>query len=238
MIYLLKKYFCEDEAMNLKHFTDETLHNDLGALFKGERVSLVKSLYYLREIQSRKMFSSYKYESLQDYLVFEFGLSEDQAWRRIDVIKLLEDLPELEEKVKSGAHTLTNLNLAHALFKKEEEFADKPFTKEEKLEILGTIERLPKRLAAKILLGYSSVPTEMVKNRKLEITLDELANNDEIQGKLKKLRGLLAHSDPELTIVELINKLCDLGIKEWDPGQRKPKVRKTSAPEGVWKVAV
>jgi 5-methylcytosine-specific restriction endonuclease McrA len=69
----------------------------------------------------------------------------------------------------------------------------------------------------------------MVKVRKLDLTLDELANNDEIQGKLKKLKGLLAHSDPNISMMDLINKLCDLGIKHWDPGQQKPKVRKPSA---------
>jgi hypothetical protein len=69
----------------------------------------------------------------------------------------------------------------------------------------------------------------MVKVRKLDLTLDELANNDEIQGKLKKLKGLLAHSDPDISMMDLINKLCDLGVKHWDPGQQTPKKRKPSA---------
>src|SRR5688572_5601806 len=108
--------------MNLTHLCDEVLHQETAKLFQQERTLLTTIIHHLRENDRRRLYSSFKYESLTDYLVFEFGLSEDQAWRRIDAIRLLEELPEIEAKIQAGAHCLTNLNLAHALFKKEAEF--------------------------------------------------------------------------------------------------------------------
>ncbi len=102
---------------------------------------------------------------------------------------------------------------------------ERAFSKAEKLEILSSIECLPTRKAKVLLLGYSSVPSEMVKDKKNDLRLDELKNNDEVQEKLKRLRGLLAHSEPDISMLELINKLCDLGIKQWDPAEKKTRKR-------------
>src|SRR5689334_17598835 len=128
--------------MTLTQLSDQALHEQTKELFRKERVLLTSIIHHLRENQRRRLYSSFKYESLQDYLIFEFGCSEDQAWRRVDAIRLLEDLPELEEKLEQGLHCLTNLNLAHALFKKEEEL-NSSFSRQEKLEILTAIESLP-----------------------------------------------------------------------------------------------
>jgi len=206
--------------LNLKYLSDVALHEKTKSLFKQERHLLTTIIHYLKENNRRRLYSLYKHDSLESYLMFEFGCTDDQAWRRVDVIKLLEELPEIETKIHNGWHSLTNLNLAHALFKKEKEFAEEPFTKSEKLDILETIECMPTRKAKQILLKFSSVPHEMVKERRQNLSLDSLENNDEIQAKLEKIRGLLAHSHPDLDQIGIINMLCDLGIEKWDPANK------------------
>ncbi|NUM89102.1 MAG: hypothetical protein HUU37_07860, partial [Bdellovibrionales bacterium] len=54
----------------------------------------------------------------------------------------------------------------------------------------------------------------------------------ELQEKVEILRGLLAHKHPNISLGELFEKLCDLGIQEWDPG-RPPKRRKSPAAQQV-----
>lgn len=44
--------------------------------------------------------------------------------------------------------------------------------------------------------------------------------------KIEKLKGLLAHSNPNISLHELLHKLCDLGLKNFDPGQKI--IRKSS----------
>jgi hypothetical protein len=208
--------------MNLDHLSDQELHEETVKIHHQERKLLTTLIHHLRENERRRLYSTFKCESLQDYLEFEIGYSEDQAWRRVDAIKILEELPELEEKINRGLHCLTNLNLAHALFKKEAEFST-AFTREEKLEIFEAIEQTPTRAAKRMLVQYSSVPKELLDEKKHGLSTDELENNEKIQAKLERLKGLLAHSNPNISTVDLIDKLCDLGIESWDPGQKATK---------------
>jgi hypothetical protein len=224
--------------MNFDHLSDQELHEETLKIHHQERRLLTNLIHHLRENERRRLFASFKCESLQDYLEFEIGYSEDQAWRRVDAIKLLEDLPELEEKINRGLHCLTNLNSAHALFKKEAEFST-AFTREEKLEILEAIEQTPTRAAQRMLPQYSSVPKELRDEKKHGLSMDELENNEKIQAKLEKLKGLLAHSNPNISTVDLIDKLCDLGIKSWDPGSAAPRKSSSKAAKyrAVWRKA-
>ncbi|NUM89767.1 MAG: HNH endonuclease, partial [Bdellovibrionales bacterium] len=52
----------------------------------------------------------------------------------------------------------------------------------------------------------------------------------ELQEKVEILRGLLAYKHPNLSLGELFEKLCDLGIEAWDPG-RPPKRARRSVPQ-------
>jgi 5-methylcytosine-specific restriction endonuclease McrA len=41
----------------------------------------------------------------------------------------------------------------------------------------------------------------------------------ELQEKIERLKGLLAHQDPNLSLGELFEKLCNLGLEPWNPGK-------------------
>lgn len=216
--------------MNLSHLTDEALHQETAKIIKQERHLLTTLIHHLRENLRRRLYAARKCESLKDYLVFELGLSDDQAWRRIDAITLLEELPELEEKIHQGLHNLTHLNLAHAVFKKEAEFAERPFSRQDKLDVMNCIEGLPTRHAGRMLLKFSTVPREVAKEGHRELTMDAIANHEGIQFKLKRLKGLLAHSDKGISDIEIISKLCDLGLETWDPALKKVRKKRSHDP--------
>lgn len=76
-------------------------------------------LHLLREAEQRRLFSKYGYGSLFEYACKRHGYSEDQANRRISGMRLLRDLPEIEEKIENGTLTLTNLCKAQAVFRAE-----------------------------------------------------------------------------------------------------------------------
>lgn len=65
----------------------------------------------------------------------ECGFSEDQAARRISVMRLLKELPEIEDKISSGELSLSNLNQAQSLFQAEKKF-ENLYSREQKLEVL------------------------------------------------------------------------------------------------------
>jgi hypothetical protein len=87
--------------------------------------------------------------------------------------------------------------------------------------------------AQKIVLARSSQPTAVIPDRVKPISsdLDEIkfVATCGLKEKIEKLKGLLAHKNPNLSLGELIDQLCDLGLREWDPAQKQVRERKSPA---------
>ncbi len=139
-------------------------------------------------------------------------------YRRISAMSMLRELPEMEVKINSSELSLTNMNMAQSLFKKE------AFTREKKKEILLRLENKSSNDAKKIVASFSSQP--MVSEVKIVVTED-------VQAKLEKLKGLLAHSSPGISTGELIDKLCDLGLGKWSPAQKSVRVKQVPVSKQV-----
>ncbi|MEQ1875431.1 MAG: HNH endonuclease signature motif containing protein [Bdellovibrionia bacterium] len=214
--------------MNLKNLSDDLLIQKISELVSREREILTDILHHLREIERRRLFSALGFSSLFDYCVKKLGYSEDQAYRRINAMRLLRDMPEVEAKISSGAISLSNLSLAQSLFKQERKTAE--LTKDRKLEILSQLENKSARDAKKFVLQYSSQPIRMDERTKqispnyVEYTFVADSNLD---SKIKKLKGLVAHALPNASTADLINRLCDLGLEKWDPSRQKTRTRRS-----------
>jgi hypothetical protein len=47
----------------------------------------------------------------------------------------------------------------------------------------------------------------------------------ELEEKLKNLKGMLAHSNPGISMAELLDKLCELGRKEWSKVEQNAEIK-------------
>lgn len=101
---------------NLKVLADDVLLDETQKLVKEEREILTQVLHHLREIERRRLYSQLRYGSLYEYATKELGYSEDQAYRRIQAMRMLKELPEIEEKVNDGSLSLTHLGMAQSFF--------------------------------------------------------------------------------------------------------------------------
>jgi hypothetical protein len=200
---------CNFLRMNLKNISDEILLENTEALVQKEREVLGEVLWHLNEIDRRRLFSAFGYSSLFQYAVERLRYSEDQAYRRISAARLLQEVPEVECKIADGSLSLSNVSMVQTLFRRERTVHT------EKVEILTALENKSAREAKKIVQGYSSRVPE-----KAEISAD-------VQEKIQRLKGLLAHSHPHLSTNELLHLLCDLGLKEWDPGKKEFRVKQS-----------
>ncbi len=222
--------------MNLKNLSDNQLLTNTESLVQREREILTEVLAHLREIDRRRLFSSLGFSSLFQYAVAKLQYSEDQAFRRISAMRMLRELPEMEEKLNSGELSLSNVNMAQSLFKKE------AFTREKKKEILLELENKSAKEAKKIVASFLVQPVM----NEVKIVVSE-----EVHAKLEQLKGLLAHASPGISTSELIDKLCDLGLEKWDPAQKnvrpkqvpvmkqgiKPRYISTSTKKELWQKA-
>jgi hypothetical protein len=195
---------------------------------REEQSVLTKLLFHIKEVERRRLFSVLKYQSINQYVEKELGYSNDEAWRRVCASKLLDEIPEIESRISTGELNLTNLGLAQALFQKERRQAKSPFSLEKKKEVLLGIVGKSTREAAKIVWSHSTLPVpafrEQIRVLNEELSEYSFAADQETQLDIERLKGLLAHSDPGMTLGGLIKKLCKLGLKEWDP------TLKTAAP--------
>ena len=196
--------------MNLKHLSDEALHQSTKACVQKEREILTEVLYHLKEVHRRRLYFALSYKSLYDYAEKELKYPGDQAYRRIAAMKLLNELPELESKISNGQLTLTHLSEAKRLFNK------KPCSREEKLELFNILSNTSTREAEKIIVKIN--PEMLIKDQVKPITNNKMEFNFsgtyELEAKLKELTGRYAHSHPGLSLGELIELLADKVLAE------------------------
>lgn len=204
--------------MNLKHVSDEQLLRQTEALAREERELLTRVLHHLKEIETRRLFSALKYKSLFEYAIKHLKYSSDQAGRRIAAMRLLKDLPEIENQIDDGSLTLTNLSLAQGLFR------DESFSKSDKLQIVKQLENLSSREAERLVLSRSRDPIKLKPDSIRAVTPEHVEikfiANDELIFKLEKLRGLLGHKLPYASMGDLIRLTVDIAIEQLKP--RKP----------------
>ncbi len=212
---------------------DQKLIDETDCAVQAEREATVRVLKNFIEIDRRRIFSVLGNGSFKEFVMSRYKFSEDEAWRRINAMKLLREVPEVEEKMESGSISMTHLGVAQSLFKHESKKHDRTFTPEEKLEVLEKMENTTTREAQRMAFSMASSPMFETQDKIRPVSSDtveiKFAAPNELAQKLEKLKGLLAHSHPNITMADLIDKLCDLGLKEWDPARKVAKARKSPA---------
>ena len=156
-----------------------------------------------------------------DYVTRELGYDSASAMRRIDSMRLLKELPEVETKIERGTLSLTAVARAQCFFKKEKVEIEK------KRELIAAIENKPTREVDKILAQASQNPAlhfrEKIRPVSGELSEVRFYANDKLLQELEKLKGLLAHSHPNMSTGELIQLLAQMGLKKLDPALGKSR---------------
>ena len=205
------------KVLNIKNLSDSLLIEKTNGLVREEREVLTNLLHHFREIERRRLFCDYKYESLREMLVKHFGYSDDEAYRRISAMWLLKDIPEVEEKITNGELSLSHLSLAQSFFRKEAKIQKVEISKEDKLGLLTEISEQTIREAQRIMLAQSSAPEELrpdkmsiISSKKIEF---RFTANKSLESKISEVKGLLAHKHPNLSMGELFEVLCEISIE-------------------------
>jgi hypothetical protein len=138
----------------LTKLKDAELLSSTKVLVQRERELTMKVLWHLAEIERRKLFSDLKYSSLFEYAVRELGYSEAAASRRIQAMRTLREIPELETKIESGALNLSNICQASRFFREMKKAQpEQAFNTEQKKELLSKLENKSAREAEKWTAG-------------------------------------------------------------------------------------
>ena len=144
---------------SLKSLSDNELLTKIKSLAQEERKLTLEILHYLREVESRRLFALRAYSSLHEFCVKELGYSSGAAYRRIESMRLLKDVPKAEEKILSGELNLSVLSKAQTFIKQEK------YDVAQKEELLESLSGKSTREVEKELVTRApqSVPKEKVK---------------------------------------------------------------------------
>ena len=203
--------------MNLKHLKDKELLQKTQQLVQNERQVLTQVLHHLKEVDRRKLFSELGHQSLFAYCIRELQYSEGQASRRIQAMRLVKELPEIEKKIESGTLSLSNLSRAQSYFREKKKQEDqKRIPPSHKLEVLEKLENKSAREGEKILLKLQpeqSLPKE--KERTLTETHTEIRfiMTQGLKSQLEELRSLFGPRGVSMSFSELIHSMTQLSLE-------------------------
>ena len=106
-------------AMNFKKISNQELISDFQKLVSSERKITHLVLLHILEIEQRRLYAEFGYESLFSYLTKHFGYGESSAYRRIQSARLLKHALQVSSLLESGSINLSQLTQVQKCIKTE-----------------------------------------------------------------------------------------------------------------------
>ena len=192
----------------MKHLNNQELLEHTQLLVEEERKITVEILHALIEIEARRLFLDLGYPSLWEMLRHHYKYSEPAAQRRKSGMDLIKAHPEVEEKIESGAISLTVAAQAQTFMRSE---VGQAMPEEEKKEFLHKLEGKSTREAEKEIRTLDPLKVPKEKERRLTEEFTELrfVVNEEMRQKLEALKGRHSHKIPNMGYQELFQLLVN-----------------------------
>ena len=235
----------QNQTVLIKRMNDQHLLASTEKLVSEERRITLEVLQHLREIEVRRLFVDLGFDSMYKYCTQRLKYSEGEAQRRLSSARLLRELPEIESQIQSGNLNMTNLSAMQS-FVRAEKLADKPLTREKKLELIAAIENKSTRQVKTELIQQSHQPALLADKFQMSSTMSlstvltkfETTLTDENLELLQEFRNLYAHDLPDLSnqsvLLFLLKKAVDhkkqkLGLIDKPMPKKQPTNTTTSA---------
>lgn len=163
----------------LSRFTNQELNHKIQYFVREERRATVEVLRLLREIERRMVYAELGYPSLFSYCTGELGYSEAAASRRIEAMRAMRDVVEIEKKIESGELSLSAVAQARVAIRAHERETKVKVTAEQKKSVILQLSGLSKRAAEKVLvrelpvtLSTQPIPERPLATGGTRVTLD------------------------------------------------------------------
>lgn len=210
----------EMDQFSLKTLQDHELLSRAQSLAQDERRAGIALLHHLREIERRRLYAR-AYGSLHEYVVRELGYSDGAAHRRISAMRLLKVVPELEEKLQTGAVSLSTASQVQNFIRAEKRITGSEASVQELRSLVAAIEGKSSRQTEAMLAARSPQVAMAIRERPRSIDGSNVqvtvVLSAELQEKLQKLRDRFAHQKLNPTLAEQLEMLADFALRKLDP---------------------
>ena len=155
----------------------------------------------------------------------ELGYSEDEAYLRVQAMRCMKEVPQIEERIESGRLSLTVVAKALNIFRKMAK-EKKPLAIGEKQEIMDMLLDKSVRQAEKKLafcFPEEQIPREKIKPITDTLTRIEFNANQDFMNKLEKLKAAFAHKNFSGRLDLLFEQTMDIALKKLEkPAAKHP----------------
>lgn len=227
-------------SIQLSKISNTDLWLKTKSLVLEETSKTLEVLHHLREIEKRKLYLSHGFSSLFDYAVKELKYSHSAAYRRIEAMRLIKEVPEVESKILKGSLNLTTASQVRGYLKQacktgnQNISASFDFTESSnKLKLIEKLENKSSRDVEKelIALNPESIPKEKVRPLDENTFEIKIVIDHRLKAKLDQLKSLMSHKHPHMSYEELLEELADKALAKLDLRQHTA----LPAPEVVYK---
>lgn len=238
----------------------QILITELKSLVAEERKVTTRILHLLQKVETGRIYAELGYSSLFDFTVRELGYSSDAAYRRISAMRLLNHLPEAEEKLASGALSLTAASELQRFFRAESKTAPKTQvdegaiyfcaqrngatkSRDEKITLMESLEGKTTREVSRVLFQNASEKAKQMllspkeKQVSEHLTQVTFTVDEEMRQKMQKLLALLSNKNKSGNYAGLIELLVDDGIEKYDPIRIEFRKEKQKLKQNIKQVA-
>ncbi len=188
--------------MTLHLLSNENLEARLTKLVKTERKITHLILQCIAEMDRRKLYLERAYPSLFEFLVQGYGYSASAAMRRIDGARLLQQVPEVAEKIESGALNLSQISLLQRA------------EREVKRETKSAVPLEVKRDLLHQLANQTQIKSEQIIAKNLDIDLKP--KNKRTDHKDESVTLTITFSKEEMKLLELAQAQNSHAVPERD----------------------
>ena len=211
-------------AMKLREKSDSHLIADLKNLVARERQTLTQILDHLREVDTRRLYLARGFPSLFAWMRSELGYSEASAQRRIAAMRLIKEVPEVQEDLKAGEMSLSVISQVQSYFRRENqkrrEKREMPLPKAEKLKLLSQLKGSSSRECERKLIQLSpelNLPKEKTRPVSTTRSLIQFTAEKSLLAKIERLKDLTSHQNPSGSYEKLFEQAVDLALERLDP---------------------
>lgn len=206
---------------DIKKISDDELWVRTARLAGDERRITVDVLLHLREVERRGLHLKRGFPSMYEYAVRELRYAEGAAYRRVQAMRLLRDIPEMEEKLTAGTLSVTTAS------KIQNAYRNQPNEKK-----AAAVARVEGRSSKEVEQELAPLVNAREGSRWLGFDAVELRLQLKAESfkSLEELKSIKSHTVGAKTYGGLVSDLVELGHEKWNPSRRTaPPLRWSTA---------
>ena len=216
----------------LERLTDDDLHLSTVRAARADQQAQVETVLHLIEVDRRRLHAKLGFSSLFSYAVEALGFSEPAAAQRVHAMRLTQSVAVVEDKLKSGALSLSSAASVQKFIRKEEKVSHRVLSSNEKNQIVSEVSGKSARETERILLSFASDPEpHLLKEKTIPLTLTRtqltFVADEALMADLQRARELMG----DLSLEEIFRAALSQQLERLDPVRKTSKSKAEHSPK-------